>query len=417
LTAAAARHNLRVSMGIMSYRFAGDPRSARSAIAAAVLTLCPATQAIAQTGVQGVLAHEVIVGTHVDLSGPLSPWGKAVKNGLTMAINEANEAGGVNGRAIRLIVKDDGYDSTQAAIAVRQLVTQDRVFAILSPLGTPTVNAATKEALSRNVLYLFPLTASADAYSPAEPMKFALTPSHEMEMQEGLRRILNARGPLKVGVLAPDDAFGRAVRQGAVNELTRRGLGLEANVSFTRGKPEFGPTLAKLRAQHVDVVVLGAEAEETLALMRAAGEIGWRPIFLCSSACYAPEFVTLGGSNVEGLYAVGQFPIPYADDRQLGIWVRRYEAEFSAIASVQALNAYRSARYFLAVLRQTGANPTQAGFAHILETREAWTDPVLGGLPIEFSPVDHLGSHSGMLAQIRRGRWVVLADNLVAARP
>jgi len=93
----------------------------------------------------------------------------------------------------------------------------------------------------------------------------------------------------------------------------------------------------------------------------------------------------LGGANVEGLYAVGQFPIPYPDDRQLGLWVHRYETEFSTIASLQALNAYRSARYFLAVLRQTGANPTQAGFAHILETREAWTDPVLGGLPIEFS--------------------------------
>src|SRR5882672_752009 len=137
-------------MGIMSHCFAGDLQSARSAIAAAVLALYPATQAIAQTGPQGVLAHELIIGTHVDLSGPLSPWGKAVRNGLTMAVNEANEAGGVNGRTIRLIVKDDGYDSTQASIAVRQLVTQDRVFAILSPLGTPTVNASMKEALSRN---------------------------------------------------------------------------------------------------------------------------------------------------------------------------------------------------------------------------------------------------------------------------
>src|ERR1700716_4293749 len=111
-------------MGIMSYRFAGDPLYTRSAIAAAVLALAPATQAIAQTGPQGVLAHELIIGTHVDLSGPLSPWGKAVKNGLVMAVNEANEAGGVNGRTIRLIVKYDGYDSTRAAIAVRQLVTQ-----------------------------------------------------------------------------------------------------------------------------------------------------------------------------------------------------------------------------------------------------------------------------------------------------
>jgi len=267
------------------------------------------------------------------------------------------------------------------------------------------------------VPYLFPLSASADSFAPREAFKFALTPSHELEIQEGLRRILNARGPLKVGVLAPADPFGLTVQQGTANELARRGLPAAAIVSFKRGEGEFAPALGKLRAQQADMVVLGAQAEEALAVLRAAGAIGWRPIFLCSSACYAPEFATVGGNNVEGLYAVGQFPIPYTDDRQLGQWARSYEARFSTVPSVQALTAYRNARYFLAVLRQMGLRPTQVGLAQLLETREAWTDPMLGGLPIEFSPTDHLGSHSGILAQVRRGRWVVLNETLTAARP
>ena len=171
--------------------------------------------------------------------GPLAPWGKAVSNGLTLAIEEANSKGGVNGRTVRLIVKDDAYDQAQAASAVRQLVTQDRVFAILSPLGTHTVTSSLQEALSRGVLYLFPLTASPEAHTPLAPLKFALTPTHEMEVQEGLRRILNAKGPLKVGVLAPNDAFGREVSQGAVNELQRRGLALGAMLPFSRGAETF----------------------------------------------------------------------------------------------------------------------------------------------------------------------------------
>jgi hypothetical protein len=81
------------------------------------------------------------------------------------------------------------------------------------------------------------------------------------------------------------------------------------------------------------------------------------------------------------------------------------------------VTAYRNARLFLSVLRQAGRVPTQAALANILETRGAWTDPELGGLPIEFSPTDHLGGHSGLLAQVRGGRWVVLADNLVSAGP
>lgn len=408
-------------MGIIDTRFALVQRAAQSisalaALAIAFLIACTAS-AHAQPTAQGVLAHEVIIGTHVDLSGPLAPWGSAVRNGLSLAIDEANRAGGVNGRNLRLIVKDDAYDPAQASAAVRQLVSQDRVFAILSPLGTHTVTASLQEALSRGVLYLFPLTASPDAHSPIAPLKFALTPTHEMEVQEGLRRILNARGPLKVGVVAPNDAFGRAVSQGAVNELGRRGLALGTLLPFARGAATFESIVTKLRGERLDVVVLGVEPEETLALLRAARAMRWRPLFLCTSACYAPEFATLGGADAEGVFAVGQVPIPYADDTKLGAWVKRYEARFSAVPTVQALTAYRNARLFLAVLRQAGRAPTQSGVANILETRGSWTDPELGGLPLEFSPMDHLGGRGGLLAQVRGGRWVPLADNLVSALP
>jgi ABC-type branched-subunit amino acid transport system substrate-binding protein len=97
--------------------------------------------------------------------------------------------------------------------------------------------------------------------------------------------------------------------------------------------------------------------------------------------------------------------------------VKRYEARFSAVPTVQALTAYRNARLFLAALRQAGRTPTQAGVAGVLETRGSWTDPELGGLPIEFTPTDHLGGHSGLLVQVRGSRWVPLADNLVSALP
>lgn len=386
-------------------------RTARALFAIVFALL--ASPAATQPAMQGVMAQEITIGTHLDLTGPLASWGQAVRNGLTLAIEEANEEGGVNGRKLRLIVKDDGYNSERAGQAARELVTQDRVFAILSPLGTPTAQAAMRQTLSRGVLYLFPLTASADAYLPAEPLKFAVTPSHTLAIQWGLRRILNARGPLRIGVLASRDDFGLAVKTGVDAELARRGLKVTALEQFTRGTDsDLKSEMERLRAERVDMVVLGAEAEEAIAALRQASVMRWRPTFLCSAACYLPELVTLGRAQVEGLYAVAQMPIPYPDTPRLKEFVQRYEAKFSKVASLQALTAYRNARLFLAVLRQAGQNPTQAGFARLLETRGAWTDPVLGGLPLEFMPGDHLGSHSSLLAQVRGGRWVVLADNL-----
>src|SRR5580765_8296169 len=106
-------------------------------LALGVLALVGNRPAEADVPALGVLAKEIVVGTHVDLSGPLKPWGTAVRNGLTMAIEEANKAGGINQRMIRLIVRDDGYDPAKAVDAARTLTNQDHVFAILSPLGTP----------------------------------------------------------------------------------------------------------------------------------------------------------------------------------------------------------------------------------------------------------------------------------------
>jgi len=386
-------------------------RVALAALAVAGLGISTAITGTAapQSG-NGITANEIVIGTHVDLSGPLASWGAAVRNGLTMAVKEANQAGGINGRRLRLVVRDDAYDPREAINAVRTLADVDRVFAILSPLGTPTVHAAMDEALSRGVLYLFPLTASEESYLPLSPLKFSLTPTYSMEIQEGLRRLLNARGATKVGILASDDEFGHAVGQGAANELQRRGVPLAAESIIGRRETEFEPALEGLRRQGVELVVLGTDAEQTLRVTRAAAAMRWKPVFLCSSACYEAEFATLSGGNAEGLYGVGQVPIPYPDDPKLGPWTRRYEQEFAAIANVHALAAYRSTHLFLTVLRQAGPALSQAQFVRLLETREAWTDPALGGLPAEFSAMDHLGSHTSLLAQIRRGRWTVLAD-------
>jgi len=153
------------------------------------------------------------------------------------------------------------------------------------------------QAMSKGVLYLFPMSAGEEAFLPLEPLKFALTPSHAMEIQEGLRRFLNARRTLKVGLIASDDAFGRTVRQGVDNELPRHGRDLTAEVTFAPDETDFESLLEKLRAKGPELVVLGTQGEQALAVMRAAAAIRWHPLFLCSSACYAAEFATLAGDD------------------------------------------------------------------------------------------------------------------------
>src|SRR5215472_3192087 len=111
------------------------------AIGALALTQLPAA---AQTKVtnEGISPTEIAIGTHQDLSGPIKVWGVAVANGMKMAVEEINAAGGIHGRKLKLVIEDSGYDPKRAVLATQKLIEKDQVFSMVGPMGSPTVLAA-----------------------------------------------------------------------------------------------------------------------------------------------------------------------------------------------------------------------------------------------------------------------------------
>ena len=103
------------------------------AVSALALTQLPAA---AQTKVtnEGVSANEIVVGTHQDLSGPIKVWGVPVSNGMKMAVEEINAAGGINGRKIKMILEDNGYDPKKAVLTSQKMVERDKIFAMIGPI-------------------------------------------------------------------------------------------------------------------------------------------------------------------------------------------------------------------------------------------------------------------------------------------
>jgi branched-chain amino acid transport system substrate-binding protein len=99
-----------------------------------------AGSASAQT--QGVSKNEIVVGSIQDLSGPLAGFGKQVRLGMMLRADEANEQGGINGRQIKLLVEDSGYDPRRAVLAAQKLVNQDKIFGMVAHIGTAQNMAA-----------------------------------------------------------------------------------------------------------------------------------------------------------------------------------------------------------------------------------------------------------------------------------
>ena len=102
-------------------------------IIAAALAL-GATAASAQS--QGVTDKEIVIGSMQDLSGPIVAFSKQLKLGMEMRVDEINAAGGINGRKLKLVVEDHGYDPKKAVLATQKLVQKDKIFAMVGTIGT-----------------------------------------------------------------------------------------------------------------------------------------------------------------------------------------------------------------------------------------------------------------------------------------
>src|ERR1700710_55264 len=128
------------------------------AVSALALTHLPAA---AQTKVtnEGISATEIVIGTHQDLSGPIKGWGVPVSNGMKMAIDEVNAAGGVQGRKIKMVLEDSGYDPKKAVLASQKMVERDKIFAMIGGMGSAPTLAAQDILFDAGVLQLFPPTA------------------------------------------------------------------------------------------------------------------------------------------------------------------------------------------------------------------------------------------------------------------
>jgi branched-chain amino acid transport system substrate-binding protein len=107
----------------------------KTALALAATALA-AGSALAQQ--QGVTKTEILVGSILDLSGPVAAFGKQTRNGMQLRVDEINEQGGIHGRKIRLLVEDDGYDPKKSVLTAQKLVNQDKVFVVAGHTGTTT---------------------------------------------------------------------------------------------------------------------------------------------------------------------------------------------------------------------------------------------------------------------------------------
>src|SRR5882672_10308465 len=164
---------------------------------------------------QGVSKNEIVVGSIQDLSGPIAGFGKQVRAGMLLAVDEINEQGGINGRKLKLLVEDSAYDPKKAVLAAQKLVNQDKIFAMVAHIGTAQNNAAMPVQFEKNVINFFPVTASRDMYEPFHKLKYSFAVTYFDQMRAAVPKVVKEKNAKKVCTIYQDDDFGLEVLRGA----------------------------------------------------------------------------------------------------------------------------------------------------------------------------------------------------------
>jgi branched-chain amino acid transport system substrate-binding protein len=379
-----------------------------SIVAVAALAVA-AGGALAQS--QGVSKNEILVGSILDMSGPLASYGKAVRQGMLLRAEEANEQGGIHGRKIKLVVEDDGYDPKRAVLAAQKLVNQDKVFIIAGHIGTAQNNAAMPVQFEKNIINFLPITAAREMYEPFNRLKYSFAVTYYDQMRTWLPKLVKEKGVKKVCAIYQDDEFGLEVVRGAEAGLKSMNMELTEKSSFKRGSTDFSSQVARNKAAGCEMVVLGTIIRETIGTIGESRKTGFNPVFVGTSAAYTELIHKLGGKAMDGLYATMTAQIPYPDEpsQPLRFWANKYKTKFNDEPTLFSAYGYLVMDYFIQAAAKAGPNLSTDSFIKVMDTMSYPTD-IFGSPPATFTATKRLGSDASRLSQIVDGKWKVIAD-------
>ncbi|MEW5956568.1 MAG: acetyl-CoA hydrolase/transferase C-terminal domain-containing protein [Chloroflexota bacterium] len=354
----------------------------------------------------GVTAGTIRLGTFCDLSGPNAPIGLAVLRGGSAYYEHVNRWGGVYGRKIELVVKDDGFDPGRSRLAITELVTQDHVFAIVSPLGTPTNLAVLDYLLEQQVPVISPHSGVSIWSTPLKRAYFALQPSYPVEGQLLAQYVLDELKTGRIAVLAIDDQFGQEGSTAFIQELARAGVEPVVTLTHALGQSNPGRWLADLTAHQPEVVLLYTYVKPAADLLRAAHKIGFRPVWLGSYVISGPDLFRLAGVEAAQDLRATSYPVGPRHHRGERLYRKLMAREYAdETPGAHSRIGYAAAQLVVEGLRRAGPDLTREGFIAALEDITDWTGGVLP--PISYSPIDHRGLTALALLRAINGRWRV----------
>ena len=230
----------------------------------------------------GVSDDRILFGQSAVLTGPSQELGKGMRLGIEAAFDEANRAGGIHGRELKLKTLDDGYEPDYAVNTTEWLIEKDQVFALIGAVGTPTSRVASPLAHEAGVPFLAPFTGAEFLRDPALDNVINVRASYHQETEEMVVRLTDHLGATRVAVLYQDDSYGRNGLGGVRMALERRELEPIGSWSYQRNSAEVGDAAAEIvKANPEAVIIIGTHEPVAATVETVRRDID--PVFMTVS--------------------------------------------------------------------------------------------------------------------------------------
>jgi branched-chain amino acid transport system substrate-binding protein len=370
---------------------------------AATMPPAPVPPSPVASAARGVTANEIRFGMVAPFSGPAKELGRQMKLGIDTAFNRVNDAGGVEGRMLRLISADDGYEPTRTEGAMKQLYEKDQVFAFVGNVGTPTAAVAVPYALARRTLFFGAFTgAGLLRNDPPDRYVFNYRASYAEETAAAVQYLIKLRRlqPRQIAVFAQQDAYGDAGFAGVAKAFRSLGLNDAAilRLNYKRNTVDVDAAVNQLKAQKsaikavVMVATYRAAAKFIEKTRDAFPAMIYSNVSFVGSTALSEELMLLGPRYASGVIvtqvvpAVGGYSSAVLEYKNA--LAKYFPGETPDYVS---LEGYVVANVLIEALKRTGP---QLDTERLIDVLENTRNLDLGlGTSLNFGRAEHQASH------------------------
>ena len=375
----------------------------------------------------GVTATSVTFGTHQPLTGPAAPGYSEIAPASQAYFDYVNAHGGVFGRKIHLIIKDDGYNPTNTVNVVHQLVLQDHVFGIFEGLGTPTHTKVVGFLNASRVPDLF-VSSGCPCWDngSTQPETFGWLPNYTIEGKILGQDIKQHFAGQKVGVIYQDDDFGQGGLAGLKDELPASQI--VSAQPYQSGTSTLAPQVTAIKASGAKVLVEFTVPIYTAIARLTAFTLGYSPQLDVSSVGSDPITVgrllqviskgkASGTSLLDGAITDGYLPSVGDTSNPWTALFKKIHDEYDKSAPFDGNVEYGMASAYTLVqaLEAAGKNLTRQDIVNAVDSDGAkWTGP--GLVPFRYTKTEH-GGYAGVELGVIRGGVIRLDGKPLTTDP